>query len=66
MTSHVKEPYDYMLSNAGLQQPKARPDDGQRISTWHQTVMREGHAETAERGFGLLQGFVSNPAYSFS
>jgi hypothetical protein len=48
-------------SNAGLQQPKARPDDGQHALTQHQTAMREGYAETGERGFGLLQGIVRTP-----
>ena len=46
-------------ANAGLQQPKARPDDGQRPQTWQQAGMREAYVETGERGFGLLQGIVS-------
>jgi hypothetical protein len=46
--------------NAGLQQPKERPDDGQHTLTEHQTGMREAYAKTGECGFGLLQGIVSN------
>jgi hypothetical protein len=47
------------IANAGAQKPKPLPDDGQHTPTWHQTVMREGYAETADSGFGLLQHFVS-------
>jgi hypothetical protein len=54
LVSHPKTP-----AIVGLQQPKARPDDGQRALTWQQTVMREEYAEIGERGFGLLQGIVS-------
>jgi len=46
-------------SNACAQKPESRHDDGQRILTWQQSVMRQVYAEIAERGLGLLQRFVS-------
>jgi hypothetical protein len=41
------------------QQPKARPDDGQRTVNTHQTGMREEYFEIVERGLGLLHAIVS-------
>ncbi len=48
-------------ANASRHMPKSRPDDGQQTVMWHQTVMREAYAETAARGVGLVQRFVSTP-----
>ena len=47
--------------NACLQATLPRPDDGQHTVPKYQAVMREAYAEIAERGWGRLQGFVSNP-----
>ncbi len=48
-----------MAANACAQKPMLRPEDGQQTVMWQQTVMREEYAETAVRGMGLLQRFVS-------
>ena len=41
------------MSNAWVHQPEPRLRDGQRTVSKHQTVLRQGYAETAERGVGL-------------
>ena len=46
--------------NACAQKPIPRRSDGQQTLTKHQAVKRQEYAETAERGVGLLQRFVSH------
>ncbi len=46
-------------ANAMRHKPHARHDDGQRTLTKHRTTMREGYAETGERGCGLVHAIVS-------